>query len=326
MTLATDTHTSLKAMRTAPMKPNSPAGDNPQKRRTSQPKVDLPHQRWSHRYLAYRLISRYTNLNYPAEQRELARLESQQLQDRFKFDLAMYAAHAQLSPKDKQLYANPTLFGDDVLRLIKLVVVGRGRLNYRRLTQLFMEKTAAVSYRKFKENLLTYLGFYDRAGDWTDLLRQQFQARLLALYPARDRAIVDDALIFRTCNRAIELLTTEDGQKPSPIFTAKIACGMPLFLTIALLKLALICPKTKLHLERCISSLILYYEQFPERECQSVIQFLEIFKIVFAIYDDDVEYSLVKIESLKAQSTEDEGVLDLDNYRIFARLKTEKSG
>jgi hypothetical protein len=278
--------------------PSTPGDLSPDLQDSQIPKkkIELPQERWSDRYLAYRLVSRYTNLNYSAEQREIARLKSQQIQDRFKFDLAMYAAHAQLSPKDRQSYVNPTLFGDDVLRLIKLVVVGRGRLNYRRLTQVFMDSIEAIQYRKFKENLLTYLGFNDRLGDWTDLLRQEFSKQLNSLYSAKNEATLDDALIFRTCNRVIELLTTEDGEKPSAIFTAKIACGMPLFLTIALLKLTLISAKSRLHLELRIAKLIHYYEKFPVSECQSVIQFFEMFQIVFAIYADDVEYSLVKIK------------------------------
>lgn len=319
-------------MLTACMKPNSSSGedlsqDRPyRKLRTPKPKQEGSQETWSDRYLAYKLVSRYTDLNDSAEQRELAKMQSQQLQDRFKLDLAMYAAHAQLSPKNRQLYANPTLFGDDVLRLIKLVVVGRSRLNYRRLTHLFMDKVEAIGYQQFKGHLFNYLGFGDRTGDWTDLLRQRLSQQLTNLYPTQNETIVDDALRFRTCKRAIELLTTEDGHKPSAMFTAKIACGMPFCLTIALLKLVLISPKSRSHLNLCISKLIRYYEQFPASECQSVIQFLEMFQIVFAIYADGVEYSLVKIKSSTSEQTREDRVLDLDHYRVFARLKSEKSG
>jgi hypothetical protein len=332
MMLPTNHQTPLTAMLTAFMEPYPFSSEDLSNNRdnskpfTPKKRVDVQQEKWSDRYLAYRLVDRSANINSPSEQRELAKIKAQQLQDRFKFDLAMYAAHAQLSPPDRQLYPNPTLFGDDVLRLIKLVVVGRGRLNYRRLTHLFMEKMESIRYRKFKENLLNYLGFFERTGDWTDLLRQEFSNHLTSLYPARNEAIVDEALRFRTCIRAIDLLTTEDGQKPSAIFTAKIACGMPLFLTIALLKLILISPKSRLHLDLCIAKLIRYYEKFPTSECQSVIQFFEMFQIVFAIYADDVEYSLVKIKSSPIEQDLNDRVLDLDNYRVFARLKTEKVG
>ncbi len=315
-------------MLTACMKSNSSSGedlsrDRPyQKLRTPKPKKEGSPKTWSDRYLAYKLVSRYTDLNESAEQRELAKIKSQQLQDRFKLDLAMYAAHAQLSPKSRQLYANPTLFGNDVLRLIKLVVAGRGRLNYRRLTQLFMNKIEASDYQQFKDRLFNYLGFGERTGDWTELLEQRLRHQLTHLYLARNGVVVDEALRFRTCNRAIELLTTEDGQKPSAMFTAKIACGMPFFLTIALLKLVLISPKSRSHLNLCISKLIRYYEQLPASECQSVIHFLEMVQIVFAIYADGVEYSLVKIKSSTLETHQDDRVLDLDNYRIFARLKS----
>lgn len=329
MTFSTSFKTPKTAIGTAymesyPCASEEPAPESARMRpRTLKKRMDLPRQRWSDRYLAYRLVSRYTNLNYSAEERELARLESQQLQERFKFDLAMYAAHAHLSPCDRQLYPNPTLFGDDVLRLIKLVVVGRGRLNYRRLTQLFMERFKAVNYQTFKEALVNFLGFGDRTGDWTDLLRQQLSQDFNNLYPEKNGVLVDEALIFRTCNRAIELLTTQDGKSPSAIFTAKIACRMPLFMTITLLKLILISPKSRCHLELAIAKLIGYFEHFPVHECRSVIQFFEMFQIVVSIYAEDVEYSLVHINSSAVDRPQDNEIMNLDSYRVFARLKKE---
>lgn len=318
------------AIRTADMESYSGASEDACADRSrvrslrAKKRIDVPPQAWSQRYLAYRLVSRYTNLNYSVEERELARLESQQLQDRFKFDLAMYAAHAHLSPRDRKLYPNPTLFGDDAIRLIKLVVLGRGRLNYRRLTQIFMDKVAGENYLTFKQLLANFLAGGDRAKDWTELLRQQIGTQLLDLYSSKNGEIVNEALIFRTCNRAIELLTTEDGKTPSQIFTAKIACGMPLFLTLALLKLLLISPKSLTHLERAIAHLLQYYEKFTSNQCQSVIQFLEMFQIVMAVYANDVEYNLVRITKLESSGSQDNGSLNLEDYRVFARLKSDR--
>ena len=50
---------------------------------------------WSDRYTAYLLSSQYANTDNPKEQRDAAKALAQQLQQEFKFDLAMYTARSQ---------------------------------------------------------------------------------------------------------------------------------------------------------------------------------------------------------------------------------------
>ena len=56
---------------------------------------------------------------------QAARALSQQLKDRFKFDLAMYVARSQSATSPEQLPKNPTALGDNVLMLIKAIVTRR---------------------------------------------------------------------------------------------------------------------------------------------------------------------------------------------------------
>jgi hypothetical protein len=77
----------------------------------------------------------------------------------------------------------------------------------------------------------------------------------------------------------------------------------------------MICKSVRPHLEASLAALIQYYMDYPESECQWVINFLEVLKITFVIYDDNVRYNLLKMED----NNRNNKPLDLDSYRIFSQ-------
>ena len=86
-------------------------------------------------------------------------------------------------------------------------------------------------------------------------------------------------------------MTTENHQQPSPLLSMLISQGHPLTVVIMLLKIVLICPSVREHLESCIADLIRYHEKYPE-ECNWMINFIEIFNVMFAIYVDKTSLAL----------------------------------
>ncbi|MEY3300456.1 MAG: hypothetical protein RLZZ597_3716, partial [Cyanobacteriota bacterium] len=67
--------------------------------------------------------------------------------------------------------------------------------------------------------------------------------------------------------------------------------------------------------------LIRYYEQFPPEECQWVINFLEVFRVTFAIYTENIEYNLVQVNTELTAAGEDpaDPLDNLSNFRIFSQ-------
>jgi hypothetical protein len=100
------------------------------------------------------------------------------------------------------------------------------------------------------------------------------------------------ALLPRTCNRIIDCLTTENHRTPSPLFSSLISQGNHMTLVIVLLKIILICKVSRTHLQTCITELSQYYEDAPEMESKSVNNFIEIYKVMFAIYVDNLAVKL----------------------------------
>jgi hypothetical protein len=286
---------------------------------------------WSQRYTPYLLVSQYIDLSNPVEQRQAARALSRQLKEKFKFDLAMYTARSQGAIADKIMPPkNPTGFGDEVLRLIKIIVARRGIFSYPNLANIFIKQTQGSSYQDFKASLRRYLLFSMQDANVSQILKEQLSARFDNLYVSHNNKSIDDALLLRTANRVIEYLTSENHQEPSTLFITLLTQSDPLTLVTLLLKIILICPNARTHMEARIADLVKYYELLPEEECQWVVNFFEIFRISMAIYAENVEYNLVNMSSHYPLPQTSSGVTSppikagLDAYRIFSQPRVQQ--
>ncbi|MBF2049784.1 MAG: hypothetical protein IGS54_20860 [Elainella sp. C42_A2020_010] len=273
---------------------------------------------WSQRYTSYLLVPQYINLENPLEQRQAARNLSKKLKEQFKFELAMYTALSESAAPREQSPQNPTSLGDEVVRLIKRIVAKRGFFSYPNIAHIFLNQTKNLTYRSFKQSLLEYLIFSVEQDEFAVILKAQLSEKLSTLYMDHDDKAVTSALILRTANRILEYLTTENHQEPSALFVLLLSQGNSLTLVIVLLKIILICRYARTHLEARIADLIRYYSSYSEEECQWVVNFFEMFRIVTAIYTENIEYNLVNMnESCSRQ----ELAADTEVYRIFSQLK-----
>jgi hypothetical protein len=282
----------------------------------------VPEQKhWSERYTSYLLVAQYADLNNPQEQRTAARTLSLKLKNKFKFELAMYATHSQLTRARQAKIQNPTSLGDNVLQLIKKIIVKKGYFNYKNLANIFTKQIQGLTYQGFKFSLSNYLLFSLETNKEHALFSRQLADFIQQkIYSEHNEENVDSALILRTCNRLVDYLTTDNGIAPSEQFATLICQGYQLTLAIIFLKLILICPQGRMHLEKRIAELIRYYQKLPEEDCQWAVHFFEVFNIAFAIYaDNDVEYSLIKIQKSLDNSAHEDS--HLDSYHIFSQYR-----
>jgi hypothetical protein len=284
---------------------------------------------WSARYTSYLLVPQYIDLKNPIEQREAARALSKQLKDRFKFDLAMYIARSQsqqglpaLNGAIDRQPKNPTALGDEVLRLIKMLVAKRGPFSYFNLANIFINQTRNLPYREFKQSLQRYLTFSLEKQEFAETLQAKLIEKLDLLYEDHHEDTVNHALMLRTCNRVIEYFTTENQNDPSQLFVLLLSQGSPVSLVVILLKIILICRYSRTHLEARIAELIRYYQSFSIEECAWVVNFFEVFNVTFTIYAENVRYNLIKME--REGEPQPACRFDPDHYRIFSQLKANE--
>lgn len=273
---------------------------------------------WTNRYSSYLLLAQSTDKNNSKEQQQAAKRLSKQLKDQFKFQLAMYIARSQSSASNTNRYKNPSILGDELLRLIKAIVIRRGVFSYENIANIFIKQTCKQNFKEFKESLLKYLIYSVNQPRFIETLEQQLSQKLFAWKSNQNTETIDKNIFLRTCNKVIDFMTCENGKQPSQLFVLLLSQGNPLTLVIALLKIVLISKHSRCHLEMRIANLINYYQTYPEDECQWVINFIEILNITFAIYAENVEYNLIKMQE---DSNSSESEKNLDTYRIFSQLK-----
>lgn len=274
---------------------------------------------WKSRYTCYLLASQYTDSKNPTEQREAARALSNQLKEQFKMELAMYTVRSESAIFNDKKIENPTALGDEALRLIKKIVAKRGAFSYKSLANIFLNQTQNLRYKDFKLSLIKYLIFSEHNKGLVENLKNKIGENLELVYEKEHENELNNHLLLKTCNRVIEYLTTEKRGEPSSLFVLLASQGNPLTLAVLLVKVILICPQSRTHLETSIGRLIQYYEVYSQEECQWVINFLEVLKIILTIYTDNVQYNLVKMENGDvAARSGDENV-----YRVFSQSKNE---
>lgn len=289
-------------------------------------KYDRDKGHWSDRYSSYMLVSQAVNENNSPEQREAARIRSEQLKEQFKFDLAMYTARSQSQRVTDA--NNPTAIGDEVLRLIKLIVARRGKWSYPSLANIFLKQTKTISYKDFKKCLIDYLIYSVNNQGLAESLKTQLSLHLESLYESYHDEEWNRNLLLRTCNRVIEYFTMENPGEPSPLFSLLATQGNSLTLVVILLKIILICKPAYTRLECCLANLIRHYESAAESECQWLIQFLEILKVTLTIYAENVQYNLVNMEDATLMTKDGnlkESAMDVNICRVFSQVKQQRS-
>jgi hypothetical protein len=111
---------------------------------------------WKDCYTSNLSVPQYNNLKKPIE-RQTAQERVKPLQYRSKFDLAMYMARSP-SANNKQS-KNPTQLGNEVLRLIKIIVAKRDPSSYANIANIFIKQNKHTSPQELKQRLYKYLIF-----------------------------------------------------------------------------------------------------------------------------------------------------------------------
>jgi hypothetical protein len=273
---------------------------------------------WTSRYQPYLLASQYLDTKNTLEARQTAKLLSQKLKDKYKFDLAMYTSRSQSAAFKLTNYHNPTLLGEEALRLIKIILVNRGSLNYRSLANIFITQSQNITYKQFKESLIKYLCYYNEKKYSSDIYHQQLINSLENFHPQNDGESLNSSLLLRTCNYLIKYLTVENSGEPTALFLIFATRLNPLMLAILMLKIILISPYSQTYLELCFARLIEYYQDNSAAECQWLIKFLEVCQIALTIYGENVQYNLLNMSD---NNQEEHLFMDLNNCRVFSQHK-----
>jgi hypothetical protein len=282
---------------------------------------NLVQTHWTARYQPYLLAAQYLDSKNTPEERETARVLSQQLKDKYKFELAMYTSRSQSAAFKFKTYYNPTLLGDEALRLIKIILINRGSLSYPTLANIFITQSQYITYKQFKAGLIKYLFYYIEVNNSTAFVQTKIIEILELTHPENDEESLNSSLLLRACNHLIKCLTVENLGEQTALFRLFATQLNPLTLAIIMLKIILISPHSRMHLEVCFARLIQYYQDNSAEECQWFINFLEVCQIALTIYGENVQYNLLNMSDKYHQ---EQLFIDLNNCRVFSQQKPLK--
>ncbi|MFN8786199.1 MAG: hypothetical protein ACK5Y3_12080 [Pseudanabaena sp.] len=280
--------------------------------------VNKNYHNWSERFSSYLLISEYTDFNKSTEQRQYAGTLARKIKKQFKFDLALYTARIESKTGSASQRQNPTTLGDGVLILIKKILNKRGNEDLRSLAKRFRAQVDDVTFAEFKDYLLDYLGISRNDFEIPEIMRLTVVQKFSRFHEHQNDQFMTVNLFNVACNQVLRYLLLNERRQPSELLQLSLESNNLLRYVVLLLKVVLICPKSRLYLESYIAELIKFYSSYDEVECRCFIVFLDMLNVTLAIFDKDTDYSLVKMKNLENDFTD----ISLENYRIFSQSKS----
>lgn len=276
---------------------------------------------WADRFSSYLLTSEYSDLSNSEEHRQYAETLSRKLKKKFKFDLALYTARLDSKSGANAQLKNPTSLGDGVLILVKKILNSQRNLNFKNNAQKFYDEAYSMSFLEFKNNFLVYIGLSKDSLDISSHIRLSITQKLISLHNSCNHEKLTIGLLHITFNRVLQLLLLNEFRQPSEFIKLTLSRNNNLSSVILLLKIVLVFPNSRLYLENHVADLIKFYSSHDEDECRDFITFLDVLNVTLTIFDNDTDYSLIKMRNVEDKLAE----LSLENYRIFSQSKPLQS-
>ncbi len=193
----------------------------------------------------------------------------QQSAQRFDQELSRYLSLSLIQTHktnpNSQTVVNPTLLShEDLCRTLKRFtakVDSRG--SYKEMADHFWRPARRPhSYGGFKDQLYDYVVSSVPPKYGQCRFNQQLKGYLEELYVQSNDALLTDSLVVRTCNQLMNFLVIESRQRPNHWVFLDLLNNLGSTATIGLLlKIVLLCGKSKAYLERRLSFLFQHYAQ-----------------------------------------------------------------
>lgn len=245
------------------------------------------------------------------EHQQTVRQVQERIQRSFELNLSKYVTYqvrlAQLARRTQSMKQarrmlqgvdNPTLLTERELGTALKRFVGkpeRGQ-SYRDLSQHFLRRTAeVVSYHQFKEELYGYLISTIDGKYGEGRFNQQLYKKLQGILPNYDHHRPNQLLMMRTASQLMNYLVVESPQRPEHYIFVDLITNLGPTPTVALLlKLALMCGKSKPHLERRFSILFNHYESQSKEGVPWLVKSLENLHIALSVHFGDADVSFLR--------------------------------
>ncbi|AFY39688.1 hypothetical protein Lepto7376_3491 [[Leptolyngbya] sp. PCC 7376] len=240
-------------------------------------------RQWGDRYQIFSLFSQRNQTSVVDEQYEAKQTLYRYLQNRYKFQLAMFLNKGDVSKTVAQSPANPTLLPATSLRLMHKFL-NKQQNGFGQMAQDFLGRSLGKDYASFKMDLVDYLCLNVEGDRHLQWLPRKIRGYLLDLNTEKNSYQVGSHLLKKTCNATVDyFLNPENLKDPSHPFTVLMVQNEFLTLSVLLLKLILISPGSYAHLMLALNKLLAANLDMPQQSNSWLICFLETIRVVMTI-------------------------------------------
>ena len=235
------------------------------------------------------------------EQQQALRQLYKRMQQRFELNLFQYINYRVRPKKGKpatlQPVDNPTLLTSKELQRSLKLFVGtiKGSYTQKDLSQSFLTDSHQSSYRAFKDDLYDYLTASIDPRYGKHQFNEKLSQKLQTILPDCHAQKLDEFLLLRTVCQLLNFLTVESRQCSDPYILIDLVTNMGTTNTVSLLlKVVLLCPKARPHLENRMALLFERYELSASEEVLWLIKMLENLQIALCTHFGKVDLSYLK--------------------------------
>ena len=225
-------------------------------------------------------------------QREKKKRQLQQRQTQLKQHSARYQAQQQATQMGltgaQRFLSEPK--GDplaaDILEAMQRIWSRRGTFSPANLANIFLQQVENSSYGDYKQALMQYLWTAIADIEGLEPVKQKMRETLTEAWAEQNDKTIDVSLKLRTCNRLIQLITTQGQSYPSPMFTLLAVQEQYDVIGLLLLRLILLSRPSYQCLADAIAALKEYYSHLNNPKSQWIVSFLEVFQLNISEYLD----------------------------------------
>lgn len=151
------------------------------------------------------------------------------------------------------------------------------------------------SYQVFKQDLYNFLITNIKPRNSHCQFSSELQQKIDQIFPQSDTKPLNNTLILQTCRQLLSFLIIDPSSPTDPNKFAELVVNLGTAQAMMILiKITLICPESKVDLEKKIALIVTYYQLHSIQDIPWLMKSLEHLLIAFGIYFGKIDVSIAK--------------------------------
>jgi hypothetical protein len=176
-----------------------------------------------------------------------------------------------------------------------------GTESHAAVARRFLAQTQKNTFFEFKQNLCAYLLASLPANVKLQKFSLQLKQRLDAYLPENDDQPMNPFLLTAICRNLFQFLTVNGARQMNHYVLIDLVGHLnPFFMAELFLRILLLCPSSRVHLDKRLALLFKQYADLPQAEVTWLVQLLEYLNLVYSTHFGKVTVPLAALVKVAA--------------------------